>query len=401
MKLKTSVLVGNFPPPYGGVPTHIQYLSQYLSMNGWSVDVITPKFRGKVRETIGGVVVHSLLSASKMFRLILLLRHVGKVICHFKFFLAEPREFIRALLLYEQIRQIDQVRGVGSVAAYHIFPAGLAAAWISADFGIPFLTTIFGELYEDTTRHQRWSKETALVLNSSVRLLSCSDHCSNSVDLLRGKWKVNTLYYGIDTAKFAPPVDLISLRNQLNISPEFRMVLFVGRQTRDMGLHVFLDAAQQILNNRKDIQFYVAGRSAELTEIASRLAEKYPTLVKVNADTPTEILIKLYQASDVVVIPSINQRACLGLAIIEGMSCGKPVIVSDIGGGPEVLSNREAGLLVPPNDPAALVDAISSIVNDPALLSCMGNNGRKVATSRFDIHSTNKTMENLLLGIQA
>lgn len=400
MKLKTAVLVGNFPPPFGGVPTHIEYLAHYLSNNGWKVDVITPKFRGKERESMGGFVVHSLLSTSKLVRLKLLVRHIIKVICHLNFFLAEPREFVRSLLLYEQIRQVNQIREVGAVAAYHIFPAGLAAAWISADFGIPFLTTIFGEIYEGTSRHQRWSVETALVLNSSAKLLSCSEHCANSVHLLGDRWRVDTLYYGIDTHFFVPANDPGALKRKMGIDPEFPIILFVGRQTREMGLHVFLESARQVLKVRKNVCFFIAGRAAELTETAEKLAIEYPGLVKVRVDVPSDELVQIYQASDVVAIPSINLRACLGLAIIEGMSCGKPVVVSNIGGGPEVLSGCDVGVLVPPEDPAALAKALLSLIEDIGMASRMGANGREIAVSRFDFCATNVAMENLLLGIQ-
>jgi glycosyltransferase involved in cell wall biosynthesis len=348
---------------------------------------------------VDGVFVHPLPIENILFRLMLVLKNFNRLIAHLRFAFYEPREFIRALLMYEHLKKINRAHGKMVVAAYHIFPAGLAAFWAHSDFCAPFMTTIFGEIFNNVDRHTRWKKEVSLILDSSSALLSCSKHCASSTNELGGEWKVDALYYGIDTKHFSPSSDVKVDKGNLGIAPDKKVVLFVGRHTREMGLHVFLQSARLVFKERQDILFHVAGQAGELTKAAIALYEEYPHSVKVSVNVPADDIVRIYRGCDVVAIPSINQRACLGLAIIEGMSCGKPVVVTDIGGGPEVLSDCKAGRLVPPDDPGALTVALLNIIDDVAVAADMGVVGREIAVSNFDFTATNFAMEKLLRDI--
>ena len=73
----------------------------------------------------------------------------------------------------------------------------------------------------------------------------------------------------------------------------------------------------------------------------------------------------------------------LGIVNLEAMACATPVAGSAVGGIPEVVSDGETGLLVPPDDPAALAVALNALVSDPALAAAMGRAGRKRAVAEF------------------
>lgn len=401
MRPKTVVLLGNYPPPYGGVPTHVEYLSAYLANCGWAVHVITPKFRLNPVERVGEVLVHSLRKTSRSARVMLLLKHIPKVLRHATFFIREPREFMRCLLFYAQLRDIDASARIDAVAAYHIFPSGLAATWLTEDLNVPFVITVFGEIYEDPERFRRLRHETALVLGASRQLLSCSAHCAASTKLLGFSHSVAPLYYGIDTSTFVPADARDVLRHSLGLPISAPVVTFVARHTREMGLHVFIDAARTLLKDLPGVCFHIAGRRGELTDDALKFASEHPESVKVSVDLPGPQLVATYQSSDVVVVPSINLRACLGLAIIEAMACGKPVVVSEVGGGPEVLGDSDVGLLVPPEDALATAKAVRRLIDDPAMASRLGENGRKKAVRDFDVVTTNRAMQSILTGLGA
>ena len=110
--------------------------------------------------------------------------------------------------------------------------------------------------------------------------------------------------------------------------------------------------------------------------------------VLVNVDT--ECLRNCYLISDLAVAPSINDRACLGLAIIEAMSSGLPVVACNVGGTAEVVDDGDTGLLVQPKDPVALVKAITILLNDNDLRRKMSSKGRKVAVKKFDLQTSNQ-----------
>jgi glycosyltransferase involved in cell wall biosynthesis len=350
-------------------------------------------------ETLGGVFVHSLRKTSLSARIALLLKHFPKLVRHAGFFFRERREFMRCLVFYAQLRDIAVTTGIDAVAAYHIFPSGLIAAWLSEDLGVPFLTTVFGEIYEDPERFRRSRRETAFVLGSSRKLLSCSAHCAASTEILGFSLRVDPLYYGIDTSTFVPLRARDASRHSLGLPVSVHIVTFVARHTREMGLQVFIDAARVLLKERTGVVFHIAGRRGEMTDDALAFASEYPGAVHVSIDLPGAQLVATYQSSDVVVVPSINLRACLGLAIIEAMACGKPVVVSEVGGGPEVLGNSEVGLLVQPGDASATARAVRQLIDDPALAARLGENGRVKAVREFDVTVTNRSMESFLAGL--
>lgn len=89
----------------------------------------------------------------------------------------------------------------------------------------------------------------------------------------------------------------------------------------------------------------------------------------------------LLVAADFMVLPSMMEG--LPLAILEGMSQGLPVIATDVGGIPELVENGRTGLLVPPQDPARLADAISQVCRDAALRQRLGAEARHAVESAF------------------
>jgi len=87
--------------------------------------------------------------------------------------------------------------------------------------------------------------------------------------------------------------------------------------------------------------------------------------------------------SDVVVLPSLSEG--LGVALLEALAIGTPVVASRTGGIPEVLGEQEAGLLVTPGDPDALADAILAVLDDPDTARRRAERGRQIVAERFTV----------------
>lgn len=88
-------------------------------------------------------------------------------------------------------------------------------------------------------------------------------------------------------------------------------------------------------------------------------------------------------AADVVLVPSRVES--FGLVAVEALLLGRPVVASRIGGLPEVVRDGETGLLVAPDDPQALADAVVRLLGDPELATALGTTGRADARARFSI----------------
>jgi glycosyltransferase involved in cell wall biosynthesis len=70
-------------------------------------------------------------------------------------------------------------------------------------------------------------------------------------------------------------------------------------------------------------------------------------------------------------------------ALLEAMAAARPVVATRVGGAAELLESGTAGLLVPPDDPCGLAEALGQLLADPALARRMGLKGRDLATSRY------------------
>jgi glycosyltransferase involved in cell wall biosynthesis len=92
-------------------------------------------------------------------------------------------------------------------------------------------------------------------------------------------------------------------------------------------------------------------------------------------------VVDVLAASDIYAMPSVNEP--FGLVYAEAMAMRVPVVGLASGGTPEVIDDETTGLLVPPDDPAALADALAALARDPARRRRMGDAGRRRVAERF------------------
>ena len=98
-------------------------------------------------------------------------------------------------------------------------------------------------------------------------------------------------------------------------------------------------------------------------------------------------------SKDIFVLPSLREG--LGLAILEAMACGKPVIATNVGGIPEVVKDGENGILVSPKDPEALYRAMNELLDDREKREKMGRIGKRVCEESFSSNAMIEKIENL------
>lgn len=159
------------------------------------------------------------------------------------------------------------------------------------------------------------------------------------------------------------------------------IISLVGRLTEQKG-HVVLLRAITLLPNavRNKLRVFFVGdgeKRKKLKEETKRLGlEENIVFTGYEKDVYPYIM-----ASDFTVLPSLWEG--FGRVIIESYLCGKPVIGSSVGGIPELIRDNETGLLVRPNDPSALANAIVYFMDNPALVKKYGEAGKKIALEKF------------------
>ncbi|MEN3749284.1 glycosyltransferase [Sphingomonas sp. HF-S3] len=170
---------------------------------------------------------------------------------------------------------------------------------------------------------------------------------------------------------------------------ETRM-LFVGRLESRKGIDVLLEAIPQVLQAYPNAILDIVGddtipRPDGTTYKGEFLKRKLPMAVasriRFHGRVEEDELRRFYQKCDIFVAPSRYES--FGLVFLEAMVFGKPVIAGDAGGGPEVVTDGESGLLVPPGDSVALGAALERLLADPLLRSRLGANARRHYETRF------------------
>lgn len=162
------------------------------------------------------------------------------------------------------------------------------------------------------------------------------------------------------------------------------LVAMLGLLRPYKGLDVLLDAWPTVRAALPDAQLLVAGRVLGDPDGAARLERMVGEDVGVISDlrfTPTEEFVGAMLRADVVVLPyrRIDQSGVLFAAL----ALGRPLVATRVGGFAEVVEQHGAGLVVPPEDPAALAEALIAVLRDPARREAMAAASRAAADGPF------------------
>lgn len=153
------------------------------------------------------------------------------------------------------------------------------------------------------------------------------------------------------------------VRSRLGIKPEDKVIMAVGRLTPIKGFDVLKEAANLV--GDKNVRFLLVGEGGERQRLEGGRLELLGA-----RDDAAELML----AADIVVAPSRSEG--LPQVLLEAMAAGRPVVATHVGGTPEVVVHGQTGILVPPNQPAALSQGLNQMLNDEDLRVQYGQAGR-------------------------
>jgi spore coat protein SA len=160
------------------------------------------------------------------------------------------------------------------------------------------------------------------------------------------------------------------LEGVIQIESGKRYLLYVGRLTPVKGIHILIEAFNEIHRRMPDVRLIITGSSffggaakTAYEQDLVKLAEPISDAILFTGYLPHEKLKYLYSIVDIVVFPSVWPEP-FGLVMLEAMAAGTCLIASAVGGVPEVVENGINGVLVEPDDADALACAISDILSE-------------------------------------
>jgi glycosyltransferase involved in cell wall biosynthesis len=232
----------------------------------------------------------------------------------------------------------------------------------------------------DLSRHIWQRKYTALrhVAPDRLHLVTPSDWLAKAArsSSLVCHFPITTIPLGIDTESFRPRERGVA-REILEIPPDARTVLFVAEPLArpDKGFPLLVQALEG-LGHLPQLLLVAVGSGQPPVEV------KIPHL-PLGRIGDERLLSLAYSAADVFVIPSLQDN--LPQTALEALACGTPVVGFAVGGIPDMVRPGVTGLLVPPQDVAALRSAIGELLHDPARRAEMAANGRRVAVEEYGL----------------
>ncbi len=205
---------------------------------------------------------------------------------------------------------------------------------------------------------------------------------------------IMTVLNGIDINKYNEIYDTQSIKDNIGLKDEF-ILLQIGRLEVDKGHEYLLRVIPYLKKDKYNIKLLLVG-DGSLRKYLEDLVNDLGISKQVNFLGYVEDIKPLIAISDVFVLPSINEA--LSIALLEAMCMNKPCIASEVGGIPEVI-NESCGILVSPKDTTGLKDAVIKLYDNIELVHSMGNTGRQIVITNFNILKMTTQVEDIYLDL--
>ena len=280
-------------------------------------------------------------------------------------------------LLYIPLVKI-LVKKIGSqiVHAHFVSSYGLVGACLGFH---PFLVSVWGADVIDFPKRSwlhRWLVRYSL--NKADVITATSQMLSKAVAGFVGRNnKTFVVPFGVDLDRFSPRIEsvergIITIGTVKTLAPKY-------------GIEYLIRAFAVVEKKYENVKLVIVGDGplrGDLQNLATELncSQKIDFVGKV----PNEKVPEYINSMDIFVVPSVLESESFGVAAVEASACGLPVIVSDIGGLPEVVLDGKTGLRVPPKDPDAIAKAIIFLIENPQLREEWGKEGRRFISNHYN-----------------
>jgi len=237
-------------------------------------------------------------------------------------------------------------------------------------------------------------------LRHADAILACSDHLTNGV-----RRRFPELAARCHTVPNGTDVEALTFERPA--APDARSLLFVGRISPEKGLHLLVDAFNELQAERPELELTLVGEEEapdpgmlvrlsddeqirRLEEfytapygetLRARLTPAARERVHFTGAVPYAQVAAHYRDADVLVLPSLMEA--FGMPLAEAQVAGLPVLAARTGGIPDIVEHDVTGLLVPRGDSAALTVALRRLLDDAELRARLAATGRERARERF------------------
>ena len=379
------LFIGPYPPPFGGVSSHLYDILPKLMQMGFKATTLTSAKTDKHYSDENGT--HIYLSLTRYF-----FRHsIGIFFNILRKFLTKSdlplKEYFSANILAHKVNSLNSQNQYDHIIIYTI-KNGLVIPLIESKKNITSIhLMIFGAFYLEPSKYVRMRDYLQRVFSLSKSIIASSDYCAASIKhVLNLDFKVTTIYVGVDAEYYNPSVSEKGLREEIHVPSNGKVLLFLGRMDSSMGLDYIVNVIHDILDISEDVYVVIAGAVGSLSPEVEAMA-KNDDRIKYCPNISFSRKPSYYALSSVVLAPTSEKHACMGVTIKEAMACGKPVIASNSGGIPEAITNNENGYCIPflgkSLNQSEFIGIVQTLLREDKLRSEIGHNAVETIRNKF------------------
>ena len=243
--------------------------------------------------------------------------------------------------------------------------------------------------------------------------VTCTELNRQTLAAIAPQAVVQRMYHGVDHALFHPAQRLVATThaptspaaNPAVNPPTLPLILSVGRLRAKKGLDTLIDACAVLRQRGQAFVCEIVGYGEEQARLEAQIERLgLGDCVRLPGKLAREQVIARYARAAVYVQPSRiaadGDRDGIPNVLLEAMAMGLPVVASNVSGIPELVGHGHNGLLVEPDQPEALADAIVQLLAQPQLCADLGGQARQTVTASFDNDRNLQRLCGLLEGSQ-
>jgi glycosyltransferase involved in cell wall biosynthesis len=204
---------------------------------------------------------------------------------------------------------------------------------------------------------------------------------------------------GVDTERFTGDRTVNGLRNRFGLSSDATVVLYAGRLVKEKGIELIIESVPEVTTECPNAHILIVGdgdRADYLAELITTLGVS-DTVTLITDQQPYNEMPAIHSLASVFVYPSRTTETWaeqFGFAVVEAMSCGVPVVTTECGALPYVVS--DSGIVCPEDDAEAVRDGILSLLVDDERRKELGERARERAVTEFSLDSVAEKHRRLL-----
>lgn len=289
--------------------------------------------------------------------------------------------------LARRIRRLAAERGAGLVVLDPALPLGL----VGPSLGLPYAVVVHGAEVAVPARLPVGRPLLRRVVAGAELVVAAGAYVLGEVRRVAPTAPAVVVPPGVDGARFRPlsADERVAARATHRIDPEARTVVAVTRLVPRKGIDVLVAAASLLKADHSDLAVVVAGSGRDSARLHGLVAATGAP-VRLLGRIADAALPGLVGSADVFAMPCRNrwfglEQEGFGIVFLEAAACGVPQVAGASGGAAEAVVQGETGFVVDAaDDPVAVADALSRLLDDPDLRAAAGQAARRRAEAEFD-----------------